>query len=503
MITVKDRESIRRAYFLEEKSIREIAKELGHSRKTVRKALESAEPDQYSLAEKRDAPILGPYKERIDQLLAENSKLPSKQRYTTHKICEQLQLAGYGGSESGVRTYIAQKRAEKKRPKVFIPLEFDPGMDAQVDWGEAWVDLAGKRTKVHLFVMRLNYSRRAFVMAFPGEKQEAFLEGHVHAFHHVGGVPHRIAYDNLTTAVQQVLQGHTRREQERFIVFRSTYLFESFFCNPGEGHEKGGVEHEVGFARRNFLVPIPEVASFDELNAYLLAACEKDCLRQVDRQEVTIGQAWEMEKPFLLGLPEHDFDCCTIKPVCLEPYSMVAFETNRYSLPADQVFSHLVLKAYPFVVKILHGNQTLAEHPRCYGHHQDIFDPLHYLPLLEQRPGAFEHAKPLRQWRKQWPPVYELLLARLKADTLSNRAVREFVQILKLHQDYPGELVAQAVTQALQCGCPHADGVKLCLHQLTHPSEPIPALVPTEPAPFFQMGQQPVDLGCYEQLLRG
>ena len=503
MITVKDRENIRRAYFIEQKSVREIAKELGHSRKTVRKALESAEPGQYTLAEKRDAPVLGVYKEHIDQLLVENTKLPPKQRYTTHKIFEQVQAVGYSGSESGVRTYIAQKRAEKRRPQVFIPLEFDPGTDAQVDWGEAWVDLAGKRTKVHLFVMRLNYSRRAFVMAFPAEKQEAFFDGHVQAFHYFQGVPHRIAYDNLTTAVQKVLEGHTRREQERFVIFRSTYLFESYFCTPGEGHEKGGVEHEVGFARRNFLVPIPQVASFDELNAHLLAACQKDGLRKVDRQEVTIGQAWEMEKPFLLGLPEYAFDCCTIKPVCLEPYSLVEFETNRYSIPADNVFTNLVLKAYPFQVKILHGTKTLAEHARCYGHHQDIFDPLHYLPLLEQRPGAFEHAKPIRRWRKEWPPVYEMLLARLKADNLSNRAIREFVHILKLHQDHPAELVEQAVTQALQFGCPHADGVKLCLHRLTHPAEPIPALVPAEPAPFFQVGQQPVDLGRYEQLLRG
>jgi transposase len=502
MISVKDRENIRRAYFIEQKSIREIAKELGHSRKTVRKAIESPEPEQYTLGEKRDAPVLGPYKAHIDQLLAENEKLPRKQRYTTHKIFEQVQAAGYTGSESGVRTYIAQKRAEKRRPQVYIPLEFDPGMDAQVDWGEAVADIAGKRTKVHLFVMRLNYSRRAFVIAYPAERQEAFFEGHVRAFHHFGGIPHRLTYDNLTSAVQKVLQGHTRREQERFVIFRSHYLFESHFCTPGEGHEKGGVEHEVGFARRNFLVPIPAVASFDELNAHLLSACLKDDLRQVDRQELTIGLAWEMEKPFLLPLPEWDFDCCTIKPVSLVPYSLVEFETNRYSIPADNVFPKLVLKAYPFRVKILHGTQFLAEHPRYYGRKQDIFDPLHYLPLLEQRPGAFEHAKPIRRWRKEWPPIYEQLLVQLKANQDSSRAIREFVQILQLRQDHPAELVEQAITQALAFGCLHADGVKLCLHQLTHPAEPIPSLTPTEQAHFFQVGHQPVDLGRYERLLR-
>ncbi len=503
MISVNNRERIRRAYFVENKSIREIARELGHSRKTVRKALESADPGQYTVKEPRLAPVLGPYKELVDRLLAENQKLPRKQRYTTHKIYEQVRKAGYTGSESGVRSYIAQHQREKKHPAVFIPLEFDPGMDAQVDWGEAMAILAGQRMTVQFFVMRLNYSRKAFVMAFPAQKQEAFFEGHVCAFHHFGGVVRRIAYDNLKAAVQEVLQGHTRKEQERFVIFRSHYLFESHFCTPGQGHEKGGVEHEVGFARRNFMVPLPEAASFEELNADLLACCLADGQRTVDGQAVTIGQAWEIEKPSLMPLPEKDFECCVNKPVSLMPYSQVEFETNRYSVPADNLHSKLVLKAYPFRVKILHGNDVLAEHPRSYARNQEIFDPLHYLPLLEQRPGAFEHAKPIRRWRKQWPAVYEQLLARLKVENRDGRGIREFVQILKLHQEYPAELVEQAVTQALQFGCIHADGVRLCLHQRLHPTQAIPPLNLVGQPQLFQASSQPVDLHCYEQLLGG
>ncbi len=503
MISVNVRERIRRAYFVENKSIRGIAEELGHSRKTVRKALESSDPSQYILKELRPAPVLGPHKELIDRLLVENRKLPRKQRYTTHKIYEQVKAAGYTGSESGVRSYVAQRRRESKRPAVFIPLEFDPGTDAQVDWGEAIAVIAGQRMSVQLFVMRLNYSRKTFVMAFPSQKQEAFFEGHVCAFHHFEGIASRIAYDNLKAAVQVVLEGHTRKEQERFVIFRSHYLFESHFCTPGQGHEKGGVEHEVGFARRNFMVPIPEVDSFDELNAHLLACCQADDQRQVDGQAVTIGAAWEMEKPFLMGLPEKDFDCCTIKPVSLMPYSQVEFETNRYSVPADILSSKLVLKAYPFRVKILHGNDTLAEHPRSYGRNQEIFDPLHYLPLLEQRPGAFEHAKPIRRWRKQWPAVYEQLLARLKTENRDGNGIREFVHILKLHQKHPTDLVEQAVTQALQFGCTHADGVRLCLHQLLNPGQAVLPLELAGPLQGFQAGGQPVDLRCYERLLEG
>jgi hypothetical protein len=200
-----------------------------------------------------------------------------------------------------------------------------------------------------------------------------------------------------------------------------------------------------------------------------ISVSSEDDRRRVDQHEITIGQAWELERPCLLPLPSKDFDCCTIKPVKLMPYSQVEFDTNRYSIAADKVVKNLVIKAYPFQVKIGHGNETIAELPRCYGPNQDVFDPLHYLPLLEQRPGAFENAKPLRRWRSTWPPVYEQLLERLKAEGDERRGIREFVSILKLHRDFPPDCIEQAVTQALRLGCIHADGVRLCLHQLMNP----------------------------------
>ena len=219
-------------------------------------------------------------------------------------------------------------------------------------------------------------------------------------FHHFQGIPQRISYDNLKVAVQRILEGRNRQEQQAFIVFRSHYLFESHFCTPGQGNEKGGVEDGVGFGRRNFLVPLPQVASFAELNALLLAECLADDQRRVDRQPVTIGEAWELEKPLCCHCQPRDLPCCVTRPVHLTPYSQVEFETNRYSVPADKAYRNLVLKAYPFRVDILYLDEVIASHPRCYGREQDIFDPLHYLPLLEQRPGAFEHAKPIRRWRR-------------------------------------------------------------------------------------------------------
>jgi transposase len=239
MISVEDREKIRWAYFIEQKSVRQIARELHVARKTIRKAIASAEADVYTLQAPRLAPLLGPYKGRIDELLAENEQLPPKQRYTGHLICKELAKIGYQGSEPTVRRYIAQRRREKRRPKVYIPLEFDPATDAQADWGEAVVEIAGERITVQIFHMRLCYSRKLFMMAFPTQNQEAFFEGHVRAFHYFGGVPHRITYDNLKAAVQRLLAGHSRQEQVAFIALRSHYLFESYFCTRGQGRAEG------------------------------------------------------------------------------------------------------------------------------------------------------------------------------------------------------------------------------------------------------------------------
>ena len=274
MITVERKEELRRAFYVEGKSIRQIQRETGHHRRTIRKALEDGFVPEYRHQAPRSCPVLDPVKAIIDRWLGEDLDRPAKQRHTAKRIYARLTTEyGFQGAESTVRGYVSRHR-RKMHAQVFIPLEYLPGQIAQVDFGEAQVVLAGEQRTVQLFCLRLGYSKQPFVMALPNQAQEAFFEGHVRAFAFLGGVPSTLVYDNLKVAVKRILEGRNREEQAAFVALRSHYLFESRFCTPREAHEKGLVEGLVGYARRNWLVPVPEFATWDALNAYLMSECQ-------------------------------------------------------------------------------------------------------------------------------------------------------------------------------------------------------------------------------------
>jgi transposase len=487
MITVEQKEQIRRAHYIEGKSIREIQRETGHHRTTIRKALADGDVPTYTRQQSRPSPVLGPVKPLIDQWLAEDQNRPPKQRHTAKRIYERLKTEyGFQGAASTVRRYVGQQR-KRLRSQVFIPLSYAPGQVAQVDFGEAQVVIAGETWTVQLFCLRLGYSKQPFVTALPSQAQEAFFTGHVRAFTFLGGVPHVMVYDNLKAAVKKILEGRDREEQAAFIALRSHYLFESRFCAPRQAHEKGLVEGLVGYARRNWLVPVPEFGTWGELNAYLAERCRLEGQRRLRGHEQTIGEELALEQQHLLPLPARPFQCCTLRPVQANGFGLVTFQTNRYSVPADHAHEALWLRVFVERMEITNGRQTLAVHARCYQRERDILNPLHYLPLLEHKPGAWDQATPIQEWQQRWPAVYDQYLAALQERLSRTQGIREFIEILHLHADYPEDVIAQALTAALDCHCYSAAGVKQFVQRLTEPEPPAPSLAPPQ-LPFPSVG---------------
>lgn len=453
MLKVVDIESIRHLYFRKGWSIRKIASELHHSRKTVRKALQNSGPWEYQLSRPRPAPKVGPYRDMIRQWLIEDQTAPRKQRHTARRIYQRLREEhGYEGAESTIRRVVAQLRRELEMDVLepFFVLSSDPGEMAQVDWGQAKVMLAGVPTVVHLFCLRLHYSGVAFVWASLHEKLEAFLEGHVQAFAWLGGVVDKVVYDNLTPVVCKVLQGHESRElSERFVALRSHYVFDSVFANPGAAHEKGSVENLVGYVRRNALTPVPEVESMDELNERLLAWCEQERERRRER--------WEEEQQRLRTVPAGMFKPCVVRYLQANKLSLVTYERNRYSVPTRLVGQMVRAEVYADRLELYWRDKQVAVHPRAAGRGQTMLRLEHYLGALARKPYAVTHAAVVRQL----PEPYQTLRLRLMEQDPSG--YREMVQVLLLHREFDPDLVQEAIQEALAAGTCHAEGIRQLL----------------------------------------
>ncbi len=502
MIKVVDKDIIRRLHLVQGWSERRIARELGFARETVRKYLrdESDTVPCYRLTKPRVTPVMDAVLPLIRQWLADDAQQPGtpwvKQRRTAYQIWRQLcDEHGFTGAETTLRQVVRELKGEQ-RP-VLVPLAFDPGEQAEVDWGTAQVILDGVVTTAHLFCARLRYSGMPFVMAFPHEQQEAFFEGHRQAFEHWGGVPKRVVYDNLTTAVQQVLAGHGRVEQEAFVCLRMHYLYEAVFCNVAAGHEKGSVESLVGTIRRRYLSPMPTVGSWAELNAYLWTCCQREAQETRPGQAATVGERWAAERPQLLPLPARPFETARRVVVTASKTSEVRFATNRYSVPVAYAYQPLTLKADVHTVRIYHQTTLIAKHTRCYGRHQTVSDGRRYLPLLERKPGAVPFAAALRNG--ELAPVFETFRQGLCArQTDGNRA---FVAVLALCLAHPLALVTRAVPEAVARGAYQVAAVEQLLASWLTPA---PVVAPLDPARYPKYATQqlaPVSLAPYDQLL--
>jgi hypothetical protein len=256
-----------------------------------------------------------------------------------------------------------------------------------VDWYEAYADLGGERQKLQVFSLRSMASGGAFHRAYLRATQQAFLEAHELAFRYFGGVFHRQRYDNLTSAVKKILRGYQREETARFIAFRSHWGFAAEFCTPAAAHEKGGVEGEVGYFRRNHWVPVPQARDLEELNEQLLGACQQDQRRTISGREACIGTAMRAEQEHLLPLSSEGFDLAEVSFPRVDGSGCVRVRTNFYSVPV-RAGTAVEAKVYPASVELWHEGQCVARHERCYSRQQQILDLEHYLDVLERKPGA-------------------------------------------------------------------------------------------------------------------
>lgn len=497
---MNEKDRIRRMVLVEGKSIRQVARETGHSRNTIPKMLENGGVPRYTLREKKEAPVLGPFKELIDSWVAEDEKKSKKKRRTARRMYDILREEpyGYGGAESTLRRYVGQAR-RKARHKVYVMLDYQPGEAAQIDFGEGDVIVAGKPVVAQLFLMWLGYSSATFMKAYPAQTQEVFFDGHAVAFDFFGGVPRQIWYDNLKIAVLKVLKGRNRQEQEAFVSFRSHYLFEAQFCNTNAGWEKGGVEGRVGYGRRNWLIPTREFPSWEALNDYLAQQCRTEWARRLRGREETIGQRLALEQEHFLPLTA-PFPCCKTVSVKPNHLSLVTFASNRYSVPVEHAHEQLLLRAFVDRVEITNGAQVVASHRRCWEREQDILDPLHYLSLLERKPRAFAQSKAVRQWREQWPEAFERYWEVLKHKLPAHEDTATFVRLLKLCERYSEEALATALEQALHHHCYSYDGVCELLRRQTEPPSPLPLALEDRPD-LRQVAVQMPELAQFNRLL--
>ncbi len=475
MLTLDDWQSLRWLYSREGKSIRWIAKHFGLNRRTVTKYVMEPDAPRYTSKNERARPTTGPWHEQIAEIIEEDKKAPRKQRHTAKRIFERLKKRGYEGSERSIRQIVAEIK-NKPAAGACVPLLFAPGKDAQVDFGESYADIGGQRVKLQGFEMRLNFSRKKFVMFFPSTDKEAFLEGHVRAFQYFHGVVERISYDNLGAAVAQMGKGKTRTLTKEFSQLKGYYNFKTNFCTPGEdgAHEKGGVENGVGFARRSWMVPVPKFDSIDELNADILGKCQADDTRTVNGQQQTIAQAFAQEQGHLLALPERPFDPAVQQQAGVDSYCTVQLKSNHYSVPPQYVGKILTIRSYWNRVEITTGLEKIAEHPRSYGQDEYILRPEHYLDLLERRPNAVPYARPLLQC--EWPPGYWSFYQKMVENFGPSQAGRDFISILRCHAKHGAALVRKALEEANSVNTANANFIIASIDRQRFqavPSEPI------------------------------
>jgi len=485
---------VRRRVLTGELSKRAACREYGINWRTLEKMLSHVEPPGYRRQAQREQPVLGSHLAWIHEVLEQDKQEPKKQRHTAKRIFDRLKVErGYIGGYTVVKDAVQKWKARTK--EVFVPLSHPPG-EAQVDFGFAYVDVAGERQQVALFVMSLPYSDAVFIQAFPRECTEAFLEGHNRAFQFIGGVPRKIRYDNSKVAVAKITGCRERQVTREFQRLQSHYLFETQFCLVRRANEKGHVECLVDFGRANFLVPVPKVASLAELNETLEERCRVDLERKLRGKDGSKAVLLGEERAAFLPLPAQECEARRITQANANSLSLVRFDTNSYSVPVKYAHRTITVVATVDDVKLVFEDRLIARHRRHWGREQCFFDPIHYLALLERKPGAFDYARPLADW--QLPECMNVLRRRMER-VPDGLGTREFIRVLLLLERAALEELSAAVEYATSLGIADADTIRVILE---HRKESPVALFCLDSRPHLKLVHvPPTDITAYASLL--
>jgi transposase len=431
---------LRRKIRNQEIPLRQISRENGIHRQTLRKIRDNSQPPGYQRTQPIQKSKIGPYIDRIKAIIEDDKEAAhKKQHHTAKKIWEILQSEGFTGRYTIVKDAV--RRIKKTSKEVFMPLSQKPG-EAQVDFGHAVVKFNGILKKVVFFVMSLVHSDAMFVMAFPRECTEAFLEAHVRAFGFFGFVPKRISYDNTRVAISKILMGHKRKHTAEFRRLISHYLFEPYFCNVRRPNEKGVVEGSVKYARLNFMVPVPQV----KVNRLLRDCCQSDLDRILrGKRSLTKHQLLAEDSVSGIALPDDKFDYRKTTSTFASSESLARYDTNDYSVPVRWAHHSVTVKASVRFIEVYRQDKLIAKHRRCWDRERQIFDPMHYLELLERKPGSLDYARPLEDWHL--PDCFNSY--RQCLETHRDNGTKEYIQILLLLNKYSFNQIAKAITKAL------------------------------------------------------
>ncbi len=492
---------IRRWYYRDQLSIREITRRTGFSRNTVRHYLrnEIVEPvyPQRLTSSKLDA-----FADKLTQWLVDEARAPRKQRRTAKQMHADLCALGFDGSYDRVavfarhwrRQQLEQKQAVSKH--TYIPLQFAPGEAFQFDWSEDWAVIAGERVKLQIAHFKLSYSRAFFVRAYWLQTHEMLFDGHYHAFVAWDGIPQRGIYDNMKTAVDKVGRGKLRDVNARFKAMVSHYLFDAEFCNPAAGWEKGQIEKNVQDARRRLWQKVPPQPSLGALNLWLAERCSS-LWQEISHptEAMTIAEAFAQEHPYLMPVG-WAFDGYVGHPKRISPTCLVTFERNRYSVPSPFANRPVSLHVYPDRLTVVAENQVIAEHTRLFNrqHRQGatVYDWRHYLSVLQRKPGALRNGIPFAELPGAFKALQGILLKRAGGD----REMADVLALVLLHEE---QEVLAAVELALETGAPSKQMVMNLLSRLTEET-PIP---PVEiPAALVLQAEPLANVARYDSLLK-